>query len=359
MSPEYAFVTPAPLVRAGDTVFSPSITARARTLAPVFALNALGYAAAAYSLGEAAVLQEPLRAAKSVVLGDLAAAGTDGADEAERYRRLLAFISASQQLVLDLAAAPVPGSPVHEFYAAACPGALVAAGSSRAARAARELGCAQLRRVPEVCDAPALAPFAARTKRRSALVLWLAERARLPLELFRIRLLWAGERQDVEAITAAYPGLCELGHSVPFSLRCLAPAGAALEALADTLVESDPQAVQIALEPWTPAAMLRALAWCHLVVVPTTPSAGSPPASVLCAALRAGRLPVAQLSPYYDELAQYAWIGDDLAAGVAWALAHPREVLKRLGAAQAYVERVHGAEAVARLWLDVFQVRIK
>src|SRR5256886_17475527 len=61
----------------------------------------------------------------------------------------------------------------------------------------------------------------------------------------------------------------------------------------------------------------------------------------LSAALHAGRFPVCHPSPYYGALGEFAWVGDDLAEGIRWALTHPEEVLARLGRAQDYVGRVH------------------
>jgi len=75
----------------------------------------------------------------------------------------------------------------------------------------------------------------------------------------------------------------------------------------------------------------------------------------LSAALHAGRFPVCHPSPYYGALGEFAWVGDDLAEGIRWALSHPEEVLARLDRAQDYVGRVHAPAAVARGWIEIFR----
>jgi len=55
-------------------------------------------------------------------------------------------------------------------------------------------------------------------------------------------------------------------------------------------------------------------------------------------ALRGGRFPIVSSIPSYQELAHVAWVGEDLAAGVEWAINHPDEVVNRISAGQALVE---------------------
>src|SRR5207244_952326 len=73
------------------------------------------------------------------------------------------------------------------------------------------------------------------------------------------------------------------------------------------------------------------------------------------AALCAGRFPVCHPSPYYEALGEFAWVGNDLAEGIRWALSHPEQVLERLGRGQDYVARVHAPAAVARGWIEIFR----
>jgi hypothetical protein len=73
----------------------------------------------------------------------------------------------------------------------------------------------------------------------------------------------------------------------------------------------------------------------------------------LVEAIRGGRLALASPIPSYVELADFAWVNEDLAAGVQWAIDHPEEALARIKAGQAYVERRFAPAAVAARWKAV------
>ena len=70
----------------------------------------------------------------------------------------------------------------------------------------------------------------------------------------------------------------------------------------------------------------------------------------LVEALRGGRLPIASPIPAYEELAQGAWVGNDLAEGVAWALSRPAEVLQRIARGQAVVEERFSPQRIGERW---------
>src|SRR5207237_1412189 len=60
-----------------------------------------------------------------------------------------------------------------------------------------------------------------------------------------------------------------------------------------------------------------------------------------------------ELSRQYE--LRFAWIGEDLCAGLRWAMAHPQEVLERIARGQEYVDQKHSPQAIARFWLDVLR----
>lgn len=70
----------------------------------------------------------------------------------------------------------------------------------------------------------------------------------------------------------------------------------------------------------------------------------------LVEAIRSGRFAVASPVPSYLELERYAWIGRNLADGVAWALANTEEVKARLTAGQAHIEARFSPAAIAAKW---------
>jgi len=330
--PEYAFVTAAPLLSNGAMKTSPSAVARARTLGPVLALNSLGYDARAYSLSGTDDLPATLQNSKAIVLNGSCS---------HLLQRL-----AGAKVVLDFIAPPSIPAPAHEQAAA------MTAGSEYVAQRLRSLSKRPVEVIAEPCAGFAAEPRAARPRRHSRALQWLAARAGVAADAWRMRLLWTGEGDDIASIAELAPKLERLGREIPLALRCLCPAGAALEALANRLREEDPEALRLTLEAWSPRTLAHALAGCDLALLP-----GQAPADSirLSAALHAGRFPVCHPSPYYGALGEFAWVGDDLAEGIRWALSHPEEVLARLDRAQDYVGRVHAPAAVARGWIEIFR----
>lgn len=66
--------------------------------------------------------------------------------------------------------------------------------------------------------------------------------------------------------------------------------------------------------------------------------------------IRAGRLAVASPIPAYKELAPYGWVGEDLSAGLRWAIGHPAEAARRVTEGQRYVDGRFAPEVVGRKW---------
>lgn len=347
--PEYAFVTAAPFIKEGAPRTSPSAVARSRTLAPVSALIELGYDARAYSLCAEHDLAASLRNSKAIVLGDSLA----GEDEGKWcYAELLAGVAA-EKVLLDFVAAPEPGTARFESYASAFPraGGLTAASQYVAAR----LGSLSSRPVEVVAEPYAGysgEPQAARPRRRSRALEWLAARAGVAADAWRMGLLWIGEADAVTSIIELAPQLQRLGREIPLALRCLCAAGTGLDALAGGLHEEDPDSLRLSIEAWSPMASAHALATCDLVLLPGRSRAH---ASNLIAAVHAGRLAISHPDPGYEKLADFAWVGGDLLEGIRWALSHPMEVLERLAHAQNHLNGVHAPAVVARHWITIFR----
>jgi hypothetical protein len=334
---EYGFVSATPFVGGSTEASSPHLLTVARTLAPTFALNALGYNARAFSLFAAPAIPAELANAKAVVLADL------GAGTANMYRNLTGSV------FYDLFEVPAPGSSSHDFCVQ--PGMTLTAASEHVAQGVSALVGRPVRTVAEPFHGVRQAPRAPQVRRRSRALQWLARRAALETEAWRLRLFCSGEDAEVASILAICPDLVRLGAEVPLALHGMAPQGTGLETLAQALREEDPDALQLRLEAWSPQAMAQALASCDLVLLP---DAGAASRSRLIGALHAGRFGIARPSPYHGKLAAFAWVGEDLAEGIRWSAAHADEVLARLAAGQRYLDEVHTPVAVARTWMQLF-----
>jgi hypothetical protein len=97
---------------------------------------------------------------------------------------------------------------------------------------------------------------------------------------------------------------------------------------------------------------------CDLVLIPGDPAdplKSGVSSNRVAEALRAGRLPVASPLPSYLPLGECAWLGDDLVAGIAWAMANRGEVLARIRRGQALVAEKLNPETIGRQWRTLFE----
>ena len=109
---------------------------------------------------------------------------------------------------------------------------------------------------------------------------------------------------------------------------------------------------------WSPAATQQALRDCDLAVIPgdvTLRKTAVKSANRMAEILRAGRLAVAYPIPSYLEFAAHAWIGEDIIAGIEWAMTHRDEARARIRKGQAYVEDKFSPQALGRQWQNALR----
>lgn len=131
-----------------------------------------------------------------------------------------------------------------------------------------------------------------------------------------------------------------------------------VEQMADRLHSVNPN-LSVRHIAWSLHAAAEALSRADIVVLPQ--DAGSDWGRVkshnrLVEALRAGRFTVATPIPSYLELAPYAWVEDDLAAGIEWALTHPPDALARVRAGQAHVAERFSPARIGAQWAQALGV---
>ncbi len=110
---------------------------------------------------------------------------------------------------------------------------------------------------------------------------------------------------------------------------------------------------------WSRETTWHALEQCDLVLLPQDHASAwgrVKSHNRLVEAIRAGRFAVASPIPSYLELAEFAWTGEDLAEGVAWATAHPDEAAARVARGQALIATRFSPEAVAEKWAALLGV---
>lgn len=107
------------------------------------------------------------------------------------------------------------------------------------------------------------------------------------------------------------------------------------------------------LTHWSLQATWDALERCDFVLLPhdvTQEWVRAKSHNRLVAAIAAGRLALASPIPAYAELREGAWVSEDLAAGLEWALANPQAAGERVRRGQSVVEPRFSPAAVQAKW---------
>jgi SAM-dependent methyltransferase len=168
-----------------------------------------------------------------------------------------------------------------------------------------------------------------------------------------LRLLWFGHGSNFSALLAMLPQLQHLISRYSVEVHAVTAADTNAAQVSENFNRDYAPACTLRFTPWSVEATWRALEECDLVVIPSkledrTKAVKSP--NRMIESLRAGRFVCANPVPSYQEFSRYAWIGEDLAAGIEWALSHVDEVLERLRTGQEHVRRHYSPEVIARQW---------
>ncbi|KPK04706.1 MAG: hypothetical protein AMJ64_13020 [Betaproteobacteria bacterium SG8_39] len=171
-----------------------------------------------------------------------------------------------------------------------------------------------------------------------------------------LRLMWFGNLGQINAamLEEALANAVGALRDRPLQLELVTRSGAReeLDAIGRRLRAAHPDCA-LHVTAWSLQATEQALERCDFVLIPHETRAEwstGKSHNRLVTAIRAGRLAIASPIPTYLELADYAWIGDDLAAGLRWALAHPQEAAERVRAGQHAVEQRFAPDQIGRKW---------
>ena len=352
---EYLFVTPEPLYTTSGRLFARGASTRLGSLLPMQGLRSLGYDARAVSTyGGSADAEAEIRQAQCVVFGEMFA--TPQGWPVDTYRQMLAAVREStQRAVFYLADDHFDDAQFSGFYGEAfkCCRA-VATVSENLAAAIRRFTDKPVFVAPEPCEGPRHAPRAIQAPRSLPVIDRLARWAGVSREPWRVHLLWFGNWFNFRPLRELLPQLEKLSAELPLSLDCITqPVEEVIGALGST-------ALRTRFVPWSLEALDSALLACDLVLIPVelgNPRKLAKSPNRLTQALHGGRFVVAHPLPAYQPYAEFTHLGADLCEGIRWAIRHPAEVLQRIRRGQAYLDRHHSLEVVARFWLDVFHPR--
>ncbi|MGH8692458.1 MAG: hypothetical protein ACREUS_15640 [Burkholderiales bacterium] len=357
---EYLFLTCAALVKADGQTTTFGASARLGSIAPARALGQLGYDARAYSVtAEASFSENAVRAAKRIVFGEMWQIGEGWAGTAEIYRRLLSQIgNPRERAVFSIADDHFADADFLAFYREALPECLAVTVVSEAlAQAVRQLTPRPVLVAPEPVEGSRGAPQAIAARKLAAPVAWLGRRIGLSTDHWRVRLLWFGYPQNLPPLLELVPALEDYAKRYPLLLTCVTQPVAEIEALMTPARVHQDSRLRVHFVPWSPTVMDSAILSSDVVLIPSehrNPVKRAKSPNRLVAGVHGGRFVVAHPLPAYAPYADFAWIGEDLCAGLDWAIRHPREVVERIARGQAHIDERHSPEVVARFWLDVF-----
>lgn len=355
MNPRVIWVSFAPLRKSPRGLTSDIASVRYRIALPAAALERSGWTSRAMYLGPQANRQTLLGrfdAADAVIFGKFIAEGPGFAASAQRMLELVGELSRRGKRVLaDFSDDHFLDPQVGPFFRALAQMVdCAAAATPELAERLREAGA---RRVAVVTDPvegrrgePAVREVASRPVSADA-----------PL-----RLLWFGHPANLDTLRLLRPSLEALMRETPLALTLVTMPGVGGEALATEFSAAWRSASsQARFAPWSTDAVFQALHDADGVVIPSDPydprrSVKSP--NRFTESVWAGRFVAANPLPAYTALAGAGWVGEDLAEGIRWSLANPREAIARIGDGQALIARDFSPEAIAERWkaaiLDAF-----
>jgi glycosyltransferase involved in cell wall biosynthesis len=116
---------------------------------------------------------------------------------------------------------------------------------------------------------------------------------------------------------------------------------------------SPAQGCAVEFREWSLAATWQALRDCDVTVLPidrTQPMNLSKGPNRVVESLWAGRFAVANPVPAYEEFGAWAWVGNEISAGLRWAVENPADVVERIKRAQKDILHRFSPQAIARSW---------
>jgi hypothetical protein len=359
-APEFVFLTGAPLYDIGGRVTAYGASARLGSIVPAQALGRLGYDARAVSVaGDLAPAEAAVAGAKRIVFGEMWFSKEQGgwAGPVAVYRKLLKETrEPDKRVIFSIADDHFSDPEFAGFYREALRDCLAVTVVSEKLKASL-LGMTSrpILVAPEAAEGARGAPQAIAARRVAAPLAWLARRVGIPMDQWRVRLLWFGYPQNLPPLVELLPALEEYAAKYPLLLTCVS-SGITPELNAPGRT-GEQSRLRVQFVPWSPFIMDAAIASSDLVLIPSdyrNPVKQAKSPNRLIAGLHGGRFVVAHPLPAYAPYADFCWVGEDLVRGIQWAMEHPRQAVERIARGQAYIDRHHSPEAVARFWLDVF-----
>jgi hypothetical protein len=134
--------------------------------------------------------------------------------------------------------------------------------------------------------------------------------------------------------------------------------GRGLEQAARNITAACAPRFSVRFTPWSLETTRIALRQCDLVLIPGDPQdrlKSGVSSNRIAEAIQAGRMAVASPLASYLPFGEGAWLGEDIVAGVRWAVGNRGDVLARLRRGQSLVAARLDAELIGRQWRGLLE----
>ncbi|MEQ1775929.1 MAG: hypothetical protein ABL891_19295 [Burkholderiales bacterium] len=171
-----------------------------------------------------------------------------------------------------------------------------------------------------------------------------------------LELLWFGHPSNLPYLERSLKDLADLSARQACRLTIVTATGHGVEDSVRELNTRLPEHFQLRFCAWSIEATRSALRKCDLVLIPGDPAdprKSGVSSNRIAEALNAGRFPVASPLNSYLPFSEAAFLGQDLRAGIAWAMANPGEVMIKIRRGQALVAEQLSLLKIGERWRSV------
>lgn len=176
-----------------------------------------------------------------------------------------------------------------------------------------------------------------------------------------LELLWFGHINNVRYLERMMDALIQYSATQRCRLTLVSEAGQGLEQAVQRINANCAPRFEARFTAWSLESTRMALRRADLVLIPGDPAdplKSGVSSNRLAEALQAGRMPIASPLLSYQPFADAACLGDDLVAGIRWAMANRGEVLVRIRRGQVLVTERLAQESISRQWMRVLEVAV-
>ncbi len=176
-----------------------------------------------------------------------------------------------------------------------------------------------------------------------------------------LELLWFGHINNVRYLERMMDALIQYSATQRCRLTLVTEAGQGLEQAVQRINANCAPRFEARFTPWSLESTRMALRRADLVLIPGDPAdplKSGVSSNRLAEALQAGRMAVASPLSSYRPFADAACLGDDLVAGIRWAMANRGEVMQRIRRGQLLVAERLSQESISRQWMRLLETAV-